>query len=105
MADEWRLSDWEAHVLYVALDENQESSRLKAYAGAGSIPLWMETLHNGKAVVIRASEDEQEFLYELVEQELLRLARMDESVRLPCGCEVMTHRSVIQQFRLRNLSP
>ena len=105
MTSEWRFSDWDVHVVYAAIDENQENSWLKIYAGAGNIPAWLETLRSGTPIVVNASECDKEFFPELVEQEFLRLARLDENIRLRCGCEVLTHRKVLQQFRLKNLSP
>ncbi len=105
MKSEWRFSDWDVHVVYVAIDENQQNSRLQAYAGSESVPMWLETLRSGTPVVVSALERDKEFFTELVEQELLRLARLDEDIRLRCGCEVVTHRKVLQQFRLKNLQP
>ena len=82
MAGEWRFSDWDVHVFYVAFDENQENSRLKIYADGTSIPLWMETFRSGVPVVIHPAEPDKDFFSELVEQEFLRLARLEGNEQL-----------------------
>lgn len=105
MADEWRFSDWDVHVFCVAIDENQQNSRLQTYAGAGNIPLWLETLRGGTPVVIHAADSDKDFFSELVEQEFLRLSRFDQGELLRCGCDAITHRKVLQQFRMKNLQP
>ena len=105
MKKQWRFSEEECHVFFVAFDENAERPGVETRFSKKQISIWLETLKDERRWRVLPSGQDIEFFPFLVETELVRLASFDINQRLPCGCDVFVHRKVLQQFRLKNLEP